>query len=152
MALKKKTNQNKTSFIIFFLDWSIWNWKYVIISDLQSGNFFFLFGCPVAHEVPGPGIRPELQLRQHQILQPIVLGWRMDLCPSAAETLLILLCHSRNSKRVLVYILTLEDIWMWKKTNKQQFKNLIVFVIAYFLLLWWSWKTLKSFYIFWGMN
>lgn len=64
-------------------------------------SFLFL-GHPEADGIPGPAIRFKLQLRQRQIRNPPCQAGRLNLHPSAPETLPILLCHGGTSLNSLV--------------------------------------------------
>ena len=60
-------------------------------------SFLFL-GHPEADGIPGPAIRFKLQLRQRQIRNPPCQAGRLNLHPSAPETLPIPWHHSGNSE------------------------------------------------------
>jgi len=74
---------------------------------------YLTFGFTMAYGVPGSAIRsklqlwPESQLWQCWILKPTVPDQGLNLWPGTAETLLIPLCHSRNSLIFLCYL------WFW---------------------------------------
>ena len=89
-------------FIYFFLG----DYSYSVFSKIFF-IFFFTFGHPTAYGVPGPGIRSvPVMVVTYATAAAAVLdvlthcakpGWGLNLHLGAAETLLILLSHSRNS-------------------------------------------------------
>ena len=89
------------------ISWQKRNSTLVCVLVFIFNSFSFLNGISTMYGVFRPGIEsgpqmgPTLQLRQYQILWPIVPSWglNMHLCSdlSCCSWMLNLLCHSRNS-------------------------------------------------------
>lgn len=63
-----------------------------------------VFGCPVVHAFPRPGIRPEPQLQPTPDPLPTLPGWGLNLRPDPAETLPVPLCQQWELQGLLIRV------------------------------------------------